>query len=847
MAVAFDAFSNVAAGTGTLSWTHTPVGTPRAVRVDIVEAGGTNGVSAVTYGGVAMELVAVNAKTSGEAGTVITYFLGRGIPTGAQTVSVTVSDAVSKRAGATTLTAAANTCWTSADVSIGSDSLANPTSTLALHGKASFVSLALCSGQNAATGITQSTGWTNRLEHSFGTQTAAWYTYNTISTANVACGWTQTADDAVMVALAITEVPLAVDSAACALTETASKAVVFDARTLPILIVESSRIASILTATDSLAVQASDAAAPMKALSATDTQAVAASEVSSLSFTSVQAFVVSDGLAVSLGDGGISVSATVSSSAETVRVGLTETEQIADAQTGALIVHAADSLACIVAESIFSLQVFSPGATQNFAVTDSLKVQLNGSGVAPTLVTASDSVKVVVAEPSDQQAYFSLLDSVGATAQDTASVNTGSSVAFFTASDSLMVVASESTTLVSNTILAVTDSLRLLVVEDVPDAVAVVSATDSLKVVATEPLDQSAQFSVLDSVAVSLSGDVGRITGQLSFLVTDSLAVQASESAAFGACTVGAVDSVRVVASELLTNAASVIASDSAAVRAAEVLTLFNARAVADLTAVQMADSASPIFNNFIDLTASDACTVQLQGEITNLVSFLTQVSTSDTAAVVASDSALYGGATLSTAESLAAQMVDAPSIAVTQGSADTLAIRTIEAGLAIPIVSVNVTTFTDDSFGGIADQAIVDAVMPTAQDSMGVGVGDTVAVTVTQPSAETVAAALLEAMRLDLSGVIREDQACQLIESARIAVTQQATDSGAVKGSESAVMQPGFYFDDSIGVIGAEQTDGYMVVANASPETWNLDVGPEHRRAYACPGRYQLTERRNW
>src|SRR5574343_1167810 len=104
MAVAFDAFSNVAAGTGTLSWTHTPVGTPRGVRVDIVEDGGTNGVSGVTYGGVAMELVAVNAKASGEAGTDITYFLGNNIPTGAQTVSVSVSDAVSKRAGATTLT-----------------------------------------------------------------------------------------------------------------------------------------------------------------------------------------------------------------------------------------------------------------------------------------------------------------------------------------------------------------------------------------------------------------------------------------------------------------------------------------------------------------------------------------------------------------------------------------------------------------------------------------------------------------------------------------------------------------------------------------------------------------------
>ena len=39
MAIAFDAESNVAAGTGTLSWTHTPVGAPAGVIVLIVQNG----------------------------------------------------------------------------------------------------------------------------------------------------------------------------------------------------------------------------------------------------------------------------------------------------------------------------------------------------------------------------------------------------------------------------------------------------------------------------------------------------------------------------------------------------------------------------------------------------------------------------------------------------------------------------------------------------------------------------------------------------------------------------------------------------------------------------------------
>src|SRR5688572_13669586 len=112
MAIAFDAASNVAAGNGTLSWTHTPVGTPKGVLVLIASASLTDQVAAATYGGTAMTELADSPllQTVGdEGGSVYGYFLGSSVPTGAQTVEVTVTGAASKRAVAVTVTAAGDT------------------------------------------------------------------------------------------------------------------------------------------------------------------------------------------------------------------------------------------------------------------------------------------------------------------------------------------------------------------------------------------------------------------------------------------------------------------------------------------------------------------------------------------------------------------------------------------------------------------------------------------------------------------------------------------------------------------------------------------------------------------
>ncbi len=95
MAVAHDA-SSESHSTGTsvseasFTWTHTPAGTPRGVLVfTYTKAGGDDALS-VTYGGVSLTAVSGGraTDTAGEPADCKAWFLGSGIPTGAQSVVV---------------------------------------------------------------------------------------------------------------------------------------------------------------------------------------------------------------------------------------------------------------------------------------------------------------------------------------------------------------------------------------------------------------------------------------------------------------------------------------------------------------------------------------------------------------------------------------------------------------------------------------------------------------------------------------------------------------------------------------------------------------------------------------
>ncbi len=118
MSVARDAVSQSHA-TGSSStnqssftWTHTPVGTPRGVLIFVFSISATAQDTGVTYGGTTVPL-ATNAEandTATEPGTVRTYFLGSGIPTGAKSVVVSrTNNATQMWAACYTVTAGADT------------------------------------------------------------------------------------------------------------------------------------------------------------------------------------------------------------------------------------------------------------------------------------------------------------------------------------------------------------------------------------------------------------------------------------------------------------------------------------------------------------------------------------------------------------------------------------------------------------------------------------------------------------------------------------------------------------------------------------------------------------------
>lgn len=209
MAIAFDAASALQSGTTTFSWTHTPVGTPRGVVVILVQNSAVNAVSGVTYGGVAMTEVSGSPllKSSGESGQVRAWHLGASVPTGAQTVEVTVATGTTqKRAASMTVTAAADTAVEDTST-LSSDSQADPSVDLSTGaGVETFIAAGLHSGHDSAASLAPGADYTQVGESDYGAQLASIIRRTAIATGGtIAVSWTQTAEDATLLAVAIKE------------------------------------------------------------------------------------------------------------------------------------------------------------------------------------------------------------------------------------------------------------------------------------------------------------------------------------------------------------------------------------------------------------------------------------------------------------------------------------------------------------------------------------------------------------------------------------------------------------------------------------------------------------------
>ena len=204
---AFDAYSESAANTDPADYTHTPVGTPRGVVILEIQTNTANEVSGVAYGALGLTEVSGSPVTEATEGIQVRgWFAGSGIPTGAQTVSFTITGTTgTKLFYVITLTGSGD--LELVDVkTLASAAVVDPTVTLALSSRTSWCGLAGMSGHGAVGSVTPFTGWTTRDETTTGTELGLCYTQDTPGATDVSAGWTQISEDAALIALAVSEV-----------------------------------------------------------------------------------------------------------------------------------------------------------------------------------------------------------------------------------------------------------------------------------------------------------------------------------------------------------------------------------------------------------------------------------------------------------------------------------------------------------------------------------------------------------------------------------------------------------------------------------------------------------------
>ncbi len=189
------------------TWTHTPVGIPRGVAVAIVHGtSSTDHVVSVTYGGVALTRKIRATDTAGEDGAAEWWFLGSGIPTGAQTVSVDLSSGTTDDMHFVSVTVTANADTEVIDTDSLSGDQADPSVTLQYGGRYGLAVAALYGGGAAPTNFTPNANCTTMQDFDFGNFYSRTIRQTTTGTADFAIGGTATSDDVAYAAMAMAEI-----------------------------------------------------------------------------------------------------------------------------------------------------------------------------------------------------------------------------------------------------------------------------------------------------------------------------------------------------------------------------------------------------------------------------------------------------------------------------------------------------------------------------------------------------------------------------------------------------------------------------------------------------------------
>ena len=226
MAVAHDALSRSSTSfdNNDVSWTHTPVGTPRGVVVLIAQEGGaTDEVSGVTYGGVAMTRVRREVRATAEAGQVWIYFLGSGVPSGAQTVAVSLNTTPSSNdwaAHCATVTAATTTTESNPAGGAGGTSAAAANPSLTIAPTAAAVLYYVIWTGLAAPVTTVQTGGTHNFGNDFGADSMM-SSRKAVSAGSTTMGYTAASDVFAHAAVGVSEPSGTSDAAPCGLASSA--------------------------------------------------------------------------------------------------------------------------------------------------------------------------------------------------------------------------------------------------------------------------------------------------------------------------------------------------------------------------------------------------------------------------------------------------------------------------------------------------------------------------------------------------------------------------------------------------------------------------------------------------
>lgn len=193
----------IRSGSGTISFTHTPTATPSGIIVFITNTiTEFNRVGTVTYGS-PLTLVTSVADSAGEKMNTSAYFLGSGVPSGAQTVTVTYSGAGSDRQVINVITVgnASNSAMAVQNYdTIGGDT-ANPQIALTTGGNNCMALCQIGSGFDSLGSLTALGTMTSINSYDDGAKTTYTDRQTTSSTSNFTIGYTGTIDDVAMVAL----------------------------------------------------------------------------------------------------------------------------------------------------------------------------------------------------------------------------------------------------------------------------------------------------------------------------------------------------------------------------------------------------------------------------------------------------------------------------------------------------------------------------------------------------------------------------------------------------------------------------------------------------------------------